>query len=109
VLVTAWIHATTVHQILIQAARDRDMTRSGVEQAALNVEVEFGGLAPDRNWKGDPSDYVVRTSYAFDVDASAYSPNRKVGDVGASNGFTLIEGPFVSPVAADVDYPSGCS
>jgi len=106
--IAAWTHATAVHQILIQAATDGDMTRSGVVAAANKVDVMFGGLAMDRNWRGEAGDYVARGSYAFDVDASVYSHHRNVSDPGSNNGFVIIDGPFVSDVAARVDYPNQC-
>ena len=29
------------------------------------MNVDFGGLAPNQTWEGDPNDFIVRESYIF--------------------------------------------
>jgi hypothetical protein len=44
----------------------------------------------------------------YDVDISKFTPDLTVSDEGAGTGFTLLEGPFVSDIAADYDFQGAC-
>ena len=84
------------------------MTRAGVVAAANEVSVDLQGLAPNQSWGGAPNDFVVRESYMYDVSAADFTPDASVSDADAGTGFALVEGPFVSPTAADYVYESAC-
>lgn len=103
-----WINGMVVKQVLEQAAANGDMTRAGVTQAAREIEVDLGGLAPNQGWGGEPNDYIVRESYLYDVDSSLYTPDATVSDAEGGTGFTLLQGPFASDLAADYDYQGAC-
>jgi hypothetical protein len=76
--------------------------------ALQDVKVNFGGLAPDQTWSGDPNDYIVRDSYMYDVDMAKFTAGATVSDEGAGTGFTLVDGPFVSDVAANYVWDGPC-
>lgn len=106
--VLGFINGYIVKTVLEQAARNGDMTRAGVLQAAQEVSVDFDGLAPNQTWKGDPNDYIVRESYLFDIDKAKYTPEGSVSDEDASTGLTMLEGPYVSPLAKDYEFTKAC-
>lgn len=108
VYIEGWLQAMTAHQILGQAALDGDMTRRGVTAAAKKVEVDLGGLAPNRSWTGSANDHVARHSYAYALSPETYSGRSSVDQVEASTGFTLLNGPFVSATTGNIDFPSSC-
>ena len=102
-----WIEGMLVQQVLEQAVSDGDMTRAGVVQAASEIEVDFKGLAPNQSFFGDYNDIVVRETYMFDVDATAF--DLQPMSVGAgSTGLILEEGPFVSDVLAGFEFDGPC-
>ena len=84
------------------------MTRAGVVAAANEITADLKGLAPDQTWAGDPNDYIVRESYMYDVVLDNFTPAGTVSDEDAGTGFELLEGPFVSDVAADFVYEGAC-
>jgi ABC-type branched-subunit amino acid transport system substrate-binding protein len=108
VYIVGWIEGLITKAILEQAAANGDMTRAGVVAAANEVTVDLKGLAPNQTWAGEPNDYIVRESYMFDVDVAEFTPGATVSDEEAGTGFTLLEGPFVSDVAANFDFQEPC-
>ena len=103
-----WINGMIVKQVLEQAAANGDMTRAGVTQAAREITVDLEGLAPNQRWGGEPNDYIVRESYLYDIDLAAYTPGAAVTDENAGTGYTLIEGPYESELAAEFDFTGPC-
>jgi ABC-type branched-subunit amino acid transport system substrate-binding protein len=108
VYLIGWINGIIVQTILEQAAANGDMTRAGVVAAANEVTVDLAGLAPNQTWAGEPNDFIVRESYIYDVDSSLYTDGGTVSDEDAGTGFSLIDGPFSSPLAADYDFEGAC-
>ena len=108
VYIVAWTEGYITQQILEQAARNGDMTRAGVVAAANEITADLKGLAPDQTWAGEPNDYIVRESYMYDVVLDNFTPAGTVSDEDAGTGFELLEGPFVSDVAADYVYEGAC-
>ena len=108
VYIVAWTEGYITQQILEQAARNGDMTRAGVVAAANEITADLKGLAPDQTWAGEPNDYIVRESYMYDVVLDNFTPAGTVSDEDAGTGFELLEGPFVSDVAADFAYEGAC-
>jgi ABC-type branched-subunit amino acid transport system substrate-binding protein len=107
VYIVAWTEGYITQQILEQAARNGDMTRAGVVAAANEITADLKGLAPDQTWAGEPNDFIVRESYMYDVTLDKFVPGT-VSDEDAGTGFELLEGPFVSDVAADYDFTGAC-
>jgi len=102
-----WIEGMLVQQILEQAVGNGDLTRAGVVQAASEIEIDFKGLAPNQSFFGDYNDIVVRETYMFDVDATAFDLQPMSAGVG-STGLILEEGPFVSDVLAGFEFDGPC-
>ncbi len=106
--ILGWVNGIIVQQVLEQAAANGDMTRAGVTQAAREITADLKGLAPNQTWGGEPNDYIVRESYLYDVDLSKYTPDATVSDEGGGSGYTLIEGPYASPLAQEFDFTGPC-
>jgi ABC-type branched-subunit amino acid transport system substrate-binding protein len=106
--ILGWVNGMIVQQVLEHAAENGDMTRAGVTQAAREITVDLKGLAPNQTWGGEPNDYIVRESYLYDVDSTKYTPDATVSDAGGGSGYTLIKGPYESPLAAEFDYTGPC-
>ncbi|MDQ3737802.1 MAG: ABC transporter substrate-binding protein, partial [Actinomycetota bacterium] len=107
VYVLGWTEAQVTQAILEEAAANGDMTRAGIVAAANEVEVSFDGLAPDQSWVGEPNDYIVRESYIYDVVLDQYQ-EASLGEGGGSTGWELLEGPYVSDLAAEFQYEGPC-
>lgn len=107
VYILGWTEAMVTQKILEQAAANGDMTRAGIVAAANQVEVDFNGLAPNQTWAGDPNDFLVRESYIYDVTLDAFNPVT-LGEGGGSTGWELLEGPYVSDIAAAFDNAEPC-
>ncbi|RMH81515.1 MAG: ABC transporter substrate-binding protein [Actinomyces sp.] len=103
VYIISWVEGLIAQQALEKALENGDITRAGVLAAMNEIQVDYHGLAPNQTWSGDPNDYVVRESYLYDMDSSVRTPGATVSDEGGT-GFTLIQGPFVSDVAANWTY-----
>ncbi len=102
-----WIEGLMVQQILEQAVANGDITRAGLVEAASQVEIDFKGIAPNQSFFGDYNDIVVRETYMFDVDATAYDLQPMSAGAGSS-GLILEEGPFVSDVLAGYEFDGAC-
>ena len=107
VYILGWTEAQVTRAILEHAAENGDMTREGIVAAANEVEVTFGGLAPDQTWAGEPNDYIVRESYLYDVVLDEYN-DASLGEGGGSTGSELLEGPYTSDLAKDYVYEGPC-
>ena len=102
-----WTQGIFVTEVLKLAAEGGDLTRAGIVAAANQVSVDFGGLAPDQTWNGDPNDYVVRGSYIYDIDISTATPGNTILEEGGS-GLVLVAENFVSDVAAGYEFTEPC-
>ncbi len=111
--ILGWTEARAMEQILRQAAANGDLTRQGVIDAANSVElISMGGAAPDQNYVGSPNDYVVRETYIYKPDLVAYlaagGAEQQLQNGLGTTGSTLIEGPFVMPLAANFEFTGAC-
>jgi ABC-type branched-subunit amino acid transport system substrate-binding protein len=105
--VVGWLEGMAAHQILEQAAKNKDMTRAGVVAAANQVTVDYGGLTPNQSWSGAPGDNVVRSSVLFRIDTSIYTPNATIAE-GGSLGSVLLEASYTGTIAAAHKYDGAC-
>jgi ABC-type branched-subunit amino acid transport system substrate-binding protein len=105
--VVGWLEGMAAHQILEQAAENKDMTRAGVVAAANQVTVDYGGLTPNQSWSGAPGDNVVRSSVLFEIDTSIYTPNATIAE-GGSLGSVLLEASYTGTIAAAHEYDGAC-
>jgi len=106
--IISWTEGYATQQLLEEAATNGDLTRAGVVAALQEVNVDFKGLAPDQTWGGDPTDYIVRQTYIYDVDITKFTAGATVSDDGAGTGLTLLQGPFVSDTATAYTYEGAC-
>ncbi len=105
--VTGWMEGIIVKTILEQAAANGDMTRAGVVAAAQEVTVDFKGLSPNQSWGGDYNDIIVRESYIYDVDATAFDLQPLSAGTGGS-GLIIEEGPYTSELLANYVFDGPC-
>ena len=107
VYIVGWTEGMITKAVLEQAAANGDMTRAGIVAAASEVTVDFNGLAPTQTWGGEPNDFVVRESYIYDIDLSAFN-YVTLGEGGGTTGSTLLTGPYTGELAADYDFTEPC-
>ena len=112
VYASGWIEGLMA-QALIEAAIDSgDMTRANmVELASSGLEVDFLGLGEDQAWPPDYNDAVVRSSWIYDVDASAFniiSTGESSGDNLGSSGLIPVNSPFTGSILEDYQFDGPC-
>ncbi len=105
--VIGWLEAMAAHQILEQAAKNKDMTRAGVVAAANEVSIDYGGLTPNQSWSGTAGENVVKSSVLFTLDTSIYTPEATITE-GGSLGSVLLEESYMGSVAAAHEYDGAC-
>ncbi len=105
--ITGWIEGIMVQTILEQAAAAGDMTREGVVAAAQDVTVDFMGLAPNQAFFGEYNDILVRESYIFDIDATAFDLQPLSAGTGSS-GLIPIEEGYVGSALASYVFDGPC-
>lgn len=113
--VIGWIEAQIMEAAMLGAAESGDMTRQGMVNAALALEgVEFGGLAPDQSYAGEPNEYVTRELAVFRPNVELYTAaggaDQTIGgsEGGGTTGSELVEDFFVSDIAAEFDFTQPC-
>lgn len=105
--IIGWQEGYMVQTVLERAAANGDMTRAGLVQASKEITVDFKGLSPNQSWGGDYNDIVVRESYIYDVDATAFDLQPLSAGTGSS-GLIVIDGPYVSETAANYVFDKPC-
>ncbi len=106
-----FLEGIMVQTLLEQAAANGDMTRAGMMQASKEISVDFKGLSPNQTWSGDYDTDVVRESYIYDVDATAFNIITMAEDAetgAGSTGYTIEEGPYVSDLVAGYTFDEPC-
>jgi hypothetical protein len=92
-----FIEATILHQALLRAYENGDLTQAGVLAAAKSLEsIDFDGLAPTENYVGEPNDIVQREVQILRPDPSA------------ETGSMLVEADYVSDTAAAFEFTGAC-
>jgi ABC-type branched-subunit amino acid transport system substrate-binding protein len=104
VYIISWIEGYVASQAIEQAISNGDLSRQGIVDALNEITADLKGLAPDQSWAGDPNTNVVRESYLYDITLADYTPGATVTTEGASNGYSKLEGPYVSPTAEAWTY-----
>jgi hypothetical protein len=96
------IEAKILHQALLTAYENGDMTQAGVLAAAKSLEsVTFDGLAPDETYVGEPNDRVQRAQFISRPDPAGLAG-------GTSTGVSLVESNYTSPLAAGFEFNEAC-
>ncbi len=106
-----FLEGIMVQTLLEQASANGDMTRAGMMQASKEISVDFQGLSPNQTWSGDYNTDVVRESYIYDVDATAFNiitmgEDAETGE--GSTGYAIEEGPYVSDLVAGYTFDEPC-
>ncbi|HUG32022.1 MAG TPA: ABC transporter substrate-binding protein [Acidimicrobiia bacterium] len=92
-----FIEAQILHEALLLAYDNGDMTQAGVLAAAKSIEsIDFGGLAPSENYVGEPNDIVQREVFILRPDPSSEA------------GSALVEENYVSPTAEAFEFTGAC-
>lgn len=97
-----FVEAIILHQALLRAYENGDMTQAGVLAAAKSLEmVDFGaagfdGLAPNESYVGEPNDIVQR------------KVNILRPDLEAPTGSSLVERDYTSETAAAYEFTEAC-
>ena len=106
---SGWIEGIMVETIVRQAIANGDLTRAGMVQAASEVSFDFNGLSPNQTPVGPYNDIVVRESYMYDVDATAFDLQPLSAGTGSS-GMIPIDGaaPFTADILAGYEFDGPC-
>jgi ABC-type branched-subunit amino acid transport system substrate-binding protein len=92
-----FVEGQILHQALLRAYENGDMTQAGVLAAAKSLDaVNFDGLAPSENYVGDPNEIVQREVYVQRPDPAA------------ETGSILVEPNYTSPTAAAYEFTGAC-
>ena len=105
--ITGWLEGIMVETILNQAIANGDMTRAGMVAAAQEVTMDFQGLAPNQGYAGTYDEVLVRESYIYDIDATAFDL-QPLSAASGSSGLIVEEGPFVSDILAGYEFGGPC-
>lgn len=92
-----FVEAKILHEALLKAYDNGDLTQSGVVAAAKSLEeVDFDGLAPNETYVGGPNERLQRKINIFRPDPTA------------PTGSVKIESEYVSDTAANYDFEEAC-
>ncbi|HEX7100721.1 MAG TPA: ABC transporter substrate-binding protein [Acidimicrobiia bacterium] len=92
-----FVEARIVHEALLTAYENGDMTRAGILAAAKSLEnVEFDGLAFPERYTGTPDEMVQRHSFI-------YRP-----DLESPTGAVVVERDYVAPIVEDFVFEGAC-
>lgn len=92
-----YVEAKIVHEALLTAYDNGDLTRAGILEAAKSLEnVDFGGLAHPEQYTGSPNDMVQRTSFV-------YRP-----DLESPTGSVLVEREYTADIVEDFVFEEAC-
>jgi ABC-type branched-subunit amino acid transport system substrate-binding protein len=114
--VIGWSYSLSLQAALEAAIASGDLTREGFSAAVNSLEsVDFGGLAPNQSYAGEPNDYVQRQSVIYKPSLEAYTAAGGAEQTlsqegGGTTGSTesLTNGFFTSDAAADYDFTAAC-
>lgn len=92
-----YVEAKIVHEALLTAYENGDMTRPGILDAAKSLEnVEFDGMAPAEQYTGEPNDMVQRSNFI-------YRP-----DLESPTGTVVVEREYVAPIVEELQFEGAC-
>ncbi|MFQ5553859.1 MAG: ABC transporter substrate-binding protein [Acidimicrobiia bacterium] len=96
------VEATMMHQILLTAYDNGDMTQAGLIAAAKSIDnLDFGGLAPSENYTLGANERLQRTS------ANLFRPSQADAAAGGT-GVEIIAENYTSPTAEAYTFESAC-
>jgi hypothetical protein len=110
-----WSYSLSLQQALEAAIASGDLTRDGFAAAVNSLEsVDFGGLAPNQSYAGEPNDYVQRQSAILKPSLEEYTAAGGAEQTlsqegGGTTGSTEnLTGFFTSDAAAEYDFSAAC-
>jgi ABC-type branched-subunit amino acid transport system substrate-binding protein len=96
-----FVEAKILHEALLRAYDNGDMTQAGVVAAAKSLEtVDFNGLAPPESYVGEPNERLQREIVLFRPDVAL----RQAGGTGAN----IVEAAYTSDLAAGFEFTGAC-
>lgn len=97
-----FVEAKIMHEALLKAFENGDVTRAGVLAAAKSLEaVDFGPWAPTEAYAGDPNSRLQRQTFIGRPDPAGLA-------AGQSTGWTLSEGFYTSDIAKAYEFTGAC-
>ena len=112
VYTTGWIEGMMAETLIKAAVDGGDLTRPNmVALSQSGLEVDFGGLSANQSWPQDYNEAVVRSSWIYDVDLTAFDIKPLSEYTAASPGGTglvPIEQDYVSDIVADFVFDAPC-
>jgi ABC-type branched-subunit amino acid transport system substrate-binding protein len=97
-----FIEAKILHEALLKAYANGDLTQAGVLAAAKSLEeVDFNGLAPNETYVGDANSIVQRVINIIKPDPEGLA-------AGTSGGTMLVESNYTSANAAAFEFTGAC-
>ena len=110
--VTGWIEGIMAETLIREAIDSGDMTRANmVNIATSGLEVDFMGLSSPQSWPNDYNEAVVRSTWIYDVDATAFDLKQLseyTPDAPGSTGMIPLEKDFIGSVAANFEFDGPC-
>ena len=110
-----WSYSLSLQQALEAAIASGDLTREGFAAAVNSLKsVDFGGLAPNQSYAGEPNDYVQRQSAILKPSLEEYTAAGGAEQTlsqegGGTTGSTEnLTGFFTSDAAAEYDFSAAC-
>ncbi len=92
-----FVEAQILHEALLKAYDNGDMTQAGVLAAAKSLEaIDFNGLAPSQGYVGDANSTVIKKSYI------------SVTDLTSPTGLRVLELEYESQIAKDFNFTEAC-
>ncbi|HIE20968.1 MAG TPA: ABC transporter substrate-binding protein, partial [Acidimicrobiia bacterium] len=96
------IEAKIMHEALLKAYENGDLTQAGVLAAAKSLEeVDFNGLAPNETYVGDANSTVQRVMNIIKPDPEGLA-------AGTSGGTVIVEANYTSANAAAYEFTGAC-
>jgi ABC-type branched-subunit amino acid transport system substrate-binding protein len=110
-----WSYSISLKQALEAAIASGDLTRDGFSAAVNSLtSVDFGGLAPNQSYAGEPNEYVQRQSAMYKPSLEEYTAAGGAEQTlsqegGGTTGSTEdLTGFFTSDAAAEYDFNAAC-
>lgn len=97
-----FVEAKILHDALLKALDNGDLTRAGVLAAGKSLEaVDFGAFTNPESYVGDPNERLQRATFIGRPDPDGLA-------AGTSTGWQMVVGPYVSDIAANYDFTGAC-
>ncbi|MCP4959459.1 MAG: ABC transporter substrate-binding protein [Actinomycetia bacterium] len=113
VYTTGWIEGIMAEELIKRAIDDGDLTRAHMVEISQDpsFSVEFDGLSATQSWPADYNEAVVRSSWIYDVDATAFNiihTGESTPENPGSSGLIPIAQDYVGSVAGSYNFDGPC-